>query len=149
MYTNDIYIFADSVSEQLGRYSPLTQDAWLRPRLADFDLNEVGTKAQLEQRRCDYERDLEPRWIEYRDALWVKQNDLMIEFTAALAKEFLPMLPHSITDKVYDRAWDEGHSSGLREIVNVYQELANFVDNLLKDYVEFQGRLNQEPLFKG
>lgn len=148
-FKDDIYVFVDQLNEQWNRYYPQSLGDWSRIHLVQFDLDEVGTKAQLEQRRRTYESSLEPLWRTYRDALWTKQNDLMETFRSTLAEEFLPTIPQVISDRVYYRAWEEGHHAGFRNVVNVYRDIADFVKNLLKDYIVLQRSIDQELLLKG
>ena len=146
---DDIYTFAETINEQWNRYSPQTLESWKKSRLAQFDAEEVGTKAHLEKRRQEYEKTLQTEWKVSHDALWKKQKELMDNFRERLADEFLSMFPESITDLVYRRAWDDGHSSGLSEVINHYRDLAEFVENIIKGHKEAKRNHEQERLLKG
>lgn len=146
----DIYELADEINEQWNRYHPQGITAWKTPRLFEFDGSEVGTKTQLEERRTIFEIGLDRKWREYQQACHRRQAEVMQTFKEYLAGEFFSEdTPDSITDRVYGKAWEEGHSSGLRDVVNCYGDLASFVNNILSDYVTHQDGKYQEELLKG
>lgn len=41
-----------------------------------------------------------------------------------LAEGNLPGLPPSVTGKVFDKAWEDGHADGLHAVANEYEEIA-------------------------
>lgn len=54
------------------------------------------------------------------------ENDLVVEFRAAVEKEY-GLQDHPNRDKIWRKAWDDGHSGGLSEVLNVYDELAELI----------------------
>ena len=47
-------------------------------------------------------------------------------FCRDLADEYAHDLPEEVQDKIFDRAWDSGHSSGYPQVAQDYEELAEF-----------------------
>lgn len=45
-------------------------------------------------------------------------------FEARLKQEYLPSVPESVSAKVFDYAWEEGHASGEHEVETVYSEVS-------------------------
>ena len=144
-----IYDYTNQVTEEYKSYEPDTLSRWKSTRLAQFDAEEVGTKAQLEERRDIYEKQLEKEWRKYRETMHRRQGQVMDEFKQALATAFFVNVPVTISDLVYSRAWDEGHSSGLREVTNCYGHLANFVEEIITENNKAQRAQDQNLLQKG
>lgn len=88
----------------------------------------VGTKAEIDAREAELEanmRDLiRKAEVEHRK----QANAIKDEFKAALSREYGTEI-QEIDDRIYGHAWDEGHSSGLSDVENYYEdyaELASF-----------------------
>lgn len=65
---------------------------------------------------------------EYDKTYSRKQNERLMQFRQDLAIENgLDKFPKAISDKVYAKAWEDGHSSGLYEVATNYEELAEMV----------------------
>lgn len=62
----------------------------------------------------------------YREA----QAEIRSRFAAALADEHLPHLPDEATDAVFERAWEEGHSSGFHSVEGSYADLAALIEKV-------------------
>lgn len=61
-----------------------------------------------------------------RDAYHEEQKRLYTEFQNDIA-EFYLMTDHPKKDKVFAKAWEDGHSSGFGEVHNHYAELVHLV----------------------
>jgi len=62
-----------------------------------------------------------------------KENELDKKFKQYLAEDNKKYYGFSdeICDMIYNKAYDDGHASGLHEIANIYVELSDFVKNIL------------------
>jgi hypothetical protein len=62
-----------------------------------------------------------------------KENELDKKFKQHLAEDNKKYYGFSdeICDMIYNKAYDDGHASGLHEIANIYVELSDFVKNIL------------------
>lgn len=54
----------------------------------------------------------------------LKERDERERLSTRLAEAFLPNLPPSVTGKVFERAWEDGHSGGEHEVEIHYEEIA-------------------------
>jgi len=62
----------------------------------------------------------------YRDA----QNSIINEFREALREEYLHNNANDTSEAlVWNRAWEDGHSYGLMEVENHYEELAEILNS--------------------
>jgi hypothetical protein len=61
-----------------------------------------------------------------RDAYNADVNQKMAQFKADLEAEY-GMVGHPKADKLYAKAWDMGHSSGLNEVMYYYDDLSELV----------------------
>lgn len=50
------------------------------------------------------------------------------EFRDWLANEYAPTLPGSVKDKVWGKAWEDGHSGGFNEVEGHYRDYAEFAE---------------------
>ena len=128
----NIYEIADAVQEQLNRYHPRSYPTWSKLSLYEFDCKTRGTKAELEKKRNEFELQLHIDYEEYVTTMRKNQSEQYDIFKAALAEEFLTcdnnlIIPQSVSDRIYYRAYEEGHSAGLRDVVSEYGELSAFV----------------------
>lgn len=53
------------------------------------------------------------------------------EFKDALAKEYCSQWPKERTDKIFEKAWADGHSNGYCEVEGNYSELVDFVIDII------------------
>lgn len=135
----DIYEIAEKTTEELKRYHPTRLKEWVKPYLEEFDNQEIGTKRSLADKRCEYEELLKKRHKEYASQMHTHQGVLMDEFQTSLADYFLSgkkyEVPQSVADRIYGRAWEEGHSSGLSDVVTAYGELAGLVTACIDEFL--------------
>ncbi len=135
----DIYEIANKTTKQLRDYHPQRFSEWSKPFLKEFDEKEVGTKTLLETRRQAYEENLKNLHKVYASQRYEHQGVLMDEFQTSLADYFLSgkkyEVPQSVADRIYGRAWEEAHSSGLTEVVTAYGELADLVTACIDEFV--------------
>lgn len=61
---------------------------------------------------------------EYRAAT----NRITAEFREWLADEYASAMPANVQMKVWEKAWEDGHSYGYREVENHYMDLAEFAE---------------------
>lgn len=47
------------------------------------------------------------------------------EFETRLKADYLPGLPDAVTALVFDKAWEDGHASGVHEVEARYDELVD------------------------
>jgi hypothetical protein len=71
-----------------------------------------------------------------RDGWRRKEQEIKESFCADLAAEYLPDVPKVITDFVFSKAWEEGHSAGYQSVAGEYEELAELVLMIMKVYDE-------------
>lgn len=50
------------------------------------------------------------------------------EFREWLANEYAPTMPASVQNKIWGKAWEDGHAYGYREVENHYMDLAEFAE---------------------
>ena len=62
------------------------------------------------------------RWRSYKEA----EDKIHMEFKEALAREY-GISGHKNEPKVWQMAWNEGHSAGYQEIENWYADLAELL----------------------
>ena len=136
---SDIYKIAEETQNQWNQYSPKSFHTWSKPFFEEFDNSECGTSGQLRDRRERLEKDLRDRYKDYTLLLIVKQGACERAFADELAAEFFldafakRKVNKCITDTVYYHAYERGHSSGCREVVTEYKELADFVMFIIRE----------------
>ena len=132
-----IYDIAHEVQEQLNRYHPQSYPTWSKLRLYEFDCKTRGTKAELEKKRNEFELQLHAEHSVYATTARENQHKQYELFMDALAEEFFThanvSIPKSVSDRVYFRAYAEGHSGGLRDVVLEYAELSELVIQCIID----------------
>ena len=67
-------------------------------------------------------------FIEYH----TKLNAVYAQWAAWLAVEYAYGLPEGIFSGLFERAWEDGHSSGLTSVENYYQEYADFARKVVE-----------------
>lgn len=60
----------------------------------------------------------------YREQL----REIEKNFKQALRQEYLVSMPDSVADKVWEMAWDAGHSAGYYEVESHYQDFAELAN---------------------
>jgi hypothetical protein len=61
-----------------------------------------------------------------------RQNEIEDNFKSDLEKEFgTDILPKSIRDKIFSKAWEDGHAYGHSEVLIHYEDIADFVDDII------------------
>lgn len=100
----------------------VTEPEVLRKRAKDMDAAEIASltavKAEWEQAKRDYEAA--------RRAYNTDDNRLEAQFRADLEAEH-GMTGHPKADKLWSKAYSDGHSGGMSEVSNVYGELVDLV----------------------
>lgn len=86
-------------------------------------------------RRYDKE-GYDKRMKEYRN----EQNRLLSEFVQDLAVHHGYQPDSPIAQVIYSKAWDDGHANGLHEVMNCYDELTYFADEILKASDEWKDK---------
>lgn len=59
---------------------------------------------------------------------FAKQQEERNAGAEALREKWLPGVPVSVAQKVFDRAWEDGHANGWHEVEMHYQELAPLIE---------------------
>lgn len=138
-----IFELASQIQARIGTYYPQTFHSWSKDRFHEFEEKEIGTQAQLREHRRCYEVHLRKDYNEYAEALRAQIAKEYEYFKAALAKEFFgdtknPLF-QEVTDKVFSKAYENGHASGLRDVAYEYQELAELISlcNKLNNFGKF------------
>lgn len=70
-----------------------------------------------------------PTWLEWRDAKRAYdqgESEAVNKFRQACAHQF-GLVGHVKEEKVWRKAWDDGHANGYTEILGVYRDLAELV----------------------
>jgi flagellar biosynthesis/type III secretory pathway protein FliH len=87
--------------------------------LTDEEIAELPTiRAEYQKAQAEARKGL--------DAYHEEQNRLYTQFREDIA-EFYKMTDHPKKDKVFAKAWEDGHSSGFEEVHNHYAELVQLV----------------------
>lgn len=91
------------------------------------------TPQTLSPAQIAYEADAANAFPSVRDtaarlAYRVRGGQIRDEFAANLAAEYLPAMPSTVTDKVFAKAWEDGHSTGYALVEDMYSELADLLD---------------------
>jgi hypothetical protein len=61
-----------------------------------------------------------------------REAEIHDNFIADLEKEFdTDVYPEKVRSLIFAKAWEEGHAYGHSEVLNCYQKLAGFVENIL------------------
>lgn len=55
-----------------------------------------------------------------------REGEIREQFGKDLADEYAADLPEAVQDKIFQRAWVSGHSSGYPQVAQDYEELAEF-----------------------
>lgn len=58
------------------------------------------------------------------------------EFRDALAKEYCSRLPLTVADKIFGKAWEDGHAFGYNAVESFYCELIDFVEDIVSIIVK-------------
>lgn len=53
-------------------------------------------------------------------------NKITGEFRDWLAHEYARTMPKAVSDKIWEKAWSDGHHAGYHEVENYYSEHAGF-----------------------
>ena len=61
-----------------------------------------------------------------------KLNAVYAQWAAWLASEYAEGLPEGIFPALFERAWADGHSSGLTSVENYYEEYASFARKVVE-----------------
>jgi len=61
------------------------------------------------------------------DAYRTRSNEIRTQFAADLAFEHLPGHDPAVTAKVFDMAWEQGHSEGYHSVEQWYEDLADLI----------------------
>lgn len=69
-----------------------------------------------------------------REAYHEERRFIENEFKYALQREYLSDAPDSVADRVWELAWQEGHSSGFGDVEHYYQEFAELVRSTHADW---------------
>lgn len=91
-----------------------------------FDRTQTGTVVGLKARRAKYEDEVKENGKHINDAYRVDEQRLKQDFREDMAKEE-GVFGHSKEPKLFNLAWEHGHSSGLSEVLNYYQEFVELV----------------------
>jgi hypothetical protein len=94
-----------------------------KPRLQDTHTVEE-VLAYVDNLRL-YEQAMEV-WTVARDAYYARSHEIAEQFRKDLEEEH-SMTGHPKADKLYAKAWEDGHSAGFAEVENVYSDLIELV----------------------
>ena len=61
----------------------------------------------------------------------IEQNKLIAAWSEWLVKEYASNFPESVQDKIYWKAWEDGHAYGLREVESYYEDLCDFAQDVI------------------
>jgi hypothetical protein len=50
------------------------------------------------------------------------------QFREWLGNEYAPTLPEAVQNKVWEKAWSDGHHAGYHEVENYYRQYAEFAE---------------------
>lgn len=83
----------------------------------------VGTKSDIDARQSELEEQAKQSYREARRKHGEAVNAVYKDFQDALSKEY-GTENKEIDDRVWRKAWDDGHSNGLHEVEVHYDELS-------------------------
>lgn len=75
--------------------------------------------------------------IQYRNAKAAvdkEVNDIFVQWQAALYEEEGSDLPKAVLDKLYDKAYEDGHSAGYAEVRSYFGDYVDFFLDALQAY---------------
>jgi len=55
-------------------------------------------------------------------------DSVVAKFRASLAKDYAYNLPAAVQDRIWSKAWDDGHHAGYSEVEGHYEELSEFAE---------------------
>lgn len=91
-------------------------------------MSEAVKAAQIRSDNNHYSKGARQEWRE-------EEGRIKESFAADLAAEYMPYMPKAVTDLVFSRAWEEGHSAGYSSVAGEYEALTDFV-MAIKDELE-------------
>lgn len=96
------------------------------------DLLDVKALNEYTEKVKEYNIDLQ-KYKEKEKEFKEKQNEAKIRYMNDLAKENgIDDLPKEIQQMVFNKAYEDGHSSGYYEVASIYAELAEFVLKIIQ-----------------
>ena len=102
-----------------------------KPCITQSDMNNSEKVKKYAEDLEKYEAYLK-EYDEYMKKYHEEESTLLKKFRNDLAVENgLGDLPQAISDLVYAKAWEDGHSSGLYEVESHYSELAEMILNVV------------------
>jgi hypothetical protein len=99
----------------------------------EFDNTQTGTINELRLAKAEFMRTIEQEYREAQNTYRAENRRLHHEvFKEDLRQDYNH--GQKIGDLIFERAWADGHSSGLHEVAGYYEELSDFVDKILEAY---------------
>jgi hypothetical protein len=93
---------------------------------------EEAIKALPFPKRGDY--DTKDAWLEARQAYNVAQGKITSEFREWLGYEYASSLPTKIWDRLWAKAWEDGHAHGYHDVEMHYIDMADFAEAVAEFY---------------
>ena len=107
------------------------RQAMLRDREKEFDDTHRGTINELRLAKAEFMRNIEQ---EYRTAQSAYRDETYNLHHVVFKEDLRQEYSHSqkIGDLIFDKAWEDGHSSGLSEVASYYGDISDFVDKIIE-----------------
>lgn len=87
---------------------------------------EIAERAEAQSRATSAAYlSVPPKERDHR-ARWRREAEDRKAFAQDLAAEYADGLPEALQEKVFEKAWDDSHSSGFQSVENTYEEYADF-----------------------
>ncbi|MFV2015178.1 MAG: hypothetical protein ACC656_07120 [Candidatus Heimdallarchaeota archaeon] len=96
----------------------------------------VGTRAQLKEKEVKLkEIAINNYWNNQQKIREERHQKHFVEFKADLAETY-KISDHPKLDKLFDMAWERGHSEGLNSVEIEFAELSELLDPNVKDEIQ-------------
>lgn len=98
----------------------------LKIAVDEFEITFVGTVKELETKRVETILKVQDRFKNMKSEYRKKDEELHTEFRKDIAESY-GVADNPKKDKLFEIAWDMGHSAGLREVDLYYSKLVELV----------------------
>lgn len=103
----------------------------------------VGTKAQIEAREKELEKQVEIEKKAFREGWQKERNDIFADFAKALAETY-GTGNEKVDAVIYQKAWNEGHSGGLHDVEAAYMDFSDVAEEAFEQGI-IVGKASQSP----
>ena len=118
--------------EKKERNSIPSYSEFTKKELEKYDSSAVGTIAELKKGRELLERTLKEKYNKIKKESQNRINKKFETFLKEIFEEAYCSDNEAICQKIWEKAWADGHSSGLEEVVDNFYEYDEFVYEIEK-----------------